>query len=211
VENNRSARFLHESKIEATAGARETMAENTDILRMLQELHAQIVEKPRYVGTLAYGINRDEVSIQIAKIRASLPTELKQASAKVRESEKLVDTAKEDANATIEVARRDAERLLNEAKKEVERALEQAKVQQERLVSESEVLKLSKAQAEEIRNAADRDANQVRRGAEKYARDVLVQLEGVVGKVMSAVEKGRQELERVPETAVVQTKEKARA
>lgn len=187
-----------------------TMVQNTDILRMLQELHEQVVDKPKYVGAMAWGINRDEVSIQIAKIRASLPTELKQASAKVRESEKLVDTAKEDANATKEVARREAAKFIEEAKRETERILEQAKVQQGRLVSDSEVLKLAKAQAEEIRNSADQDANHIRRGAEKYALDVLVQLEGVVGKVMSTVEKGRNELERAPDSAVIQSKERAR-
>lgn len=178
------------------------MAQNTDILRMLQELHDQIVDQPKYFGKIGYGINRDEISIQIAKIRASLPNELKEASAKVRESERIVDTAKVDANATVEAARREAERALVDAKREAERIVEQARVQQERLVSESEILKLAKAQAEEIRNVADRDAAQVRRGAEKYAHDVLVQLEGVVAKVMGVVEKGRQDLER-PSEAVV--------
>lgn len=180
------------------------MANHTDILRMLQELHDQIVDEPRYFGKVAYGINRDEVSIQIAKIRASLPAELKEASAKVKESERIVDSARVDASATVDAAKRDAERMLGETKKEAERVLEQARLQQERLVSDSEILKLAKAQAEEIRNSAERDANQVRRGAEKYAHDVLLQLEGVVGKVMSVVERGRQDLER-PSAEIVST------
>jgi cell division septum initiation protein DivIVA len=187
------------------------MAQNTDILRMLQELHDQIVDHPRYFGKIGYGINRDEISIQIAKIRASLPSELKEASAKVRESERIVDSAKVDANATVEAARRESDRCLIDARKEAERTLDQAKIQQERLVSESEILKLAKAQAEEIRNSADRDASQIRRGAEKYAHDVLVQLEGVVGKVMGVVEKGRQDLERPTESsAVVVQRERVR-
>lgn len=178
------------------------MAQNNDILRMLQELHDQIVDEPRYFGKLAYGLNRDELSIQIAKIRASLPNELKEASAKVRESERIVDSAKTDASATVEAARREGERFLAEAKREAERLVEQGKLQQERLVSESEVLKLAKAQAEEIRNSAERDGNTIRRGAESYAHDVLLQLEGVVGKAMGVVERGRQELERPSENLV---------
>jgi len=74
--------------------------------------------------------------------------------------------------------------------------IEQARLQQERMVSESEILKLSKAQSEEIRNAADRDSVQMRRGAEKYALDVLNQLEGVVGKVITTIERGKQDLSR---------------
>jgi cell division septum initiation protein DivIVA len=133
--------------------------------------------------------------------RASLPQEIKHAVAKVKESERIVDSAKEDASATLETARREAERLVAEAKKEAERVLEQAKLQQERMTAESEVLKLAKSQGEEIRNAAERDSTVMRRGAEKYAYDVLLQLEGVVGKVVTTIEKGKQDLERVPEPA----------
>ncbi len=187
------------------------MPQNTDLLRMIQELHDEIVDKPKYIGKMAWGINRDDVSIQIAKIRASLPSELKEASARVRESERIVDSAREDASHTLESARREAERIVEDAGKESERLIEQARIQQERMVSDNEILRLAKAQAEEIRNAADRDALRVRRGADKYAHDVLIQLEGVVGKVMSAVEKGRQELSRPQEAVVAAPREKVRA
>ena len=35
---------------------------------------------------------------------------------------------------------------------------------------------------------------QMRRGAEKYAHDVLSQLEGVVGKVLTTIERGKNEV-----------------
>jgi gas vesicle protein len=81
---------------------------------------------------------------------------------------------------------------------------------QERMVAESEILKLSKAQSEEIRNAADRDAMNMRRGAEKYAHDVLSHLEGVVGKVMTSIEKGKQEVQRADPQTQALPREKAR-
>jgi hypothetical protein len=85
-------------------------------------------------------------------------------------------------------------------------------LQQQQMVSESEILKLSKAQSEEIRNSADREAVSMRRGAEKYALDVLTQLEGVVGKVATTIERGKREMDRsdipAPQALI---REKARA
>jgi len=165
-----------------------------DILRLLDDLGKLIDSTPAF-GPITWGLNRDEVSMQIAKIRASLPQELKTAVNTVRESERIIDTAREDATMTLDSAKKEGERVLIEAKKEVDRMLEQARLQQERMVHESEILKISKAQSEEIRNAADRDAVQMRRGAEKYAFDVLGQLEGVVGKVMTTIERGKSEMQ----------------
>ncbi len=187
------------------------MSQNTDLLRMLQELHELIVDAPRYVGKVAWGINRDEAAIQIAKIRASLPDELKRASARVKESERLVDSAREDASSTLDGAKKQGEKVVDDAHKEAEKIVELGRVQQGRLVAESEILKLAKAQAEEIRNSADRDAVQVRRGADQYAYEVLLQLEGVVGRVAAVIERGKQDLERPAESAVVPSRERTRA
>lgn len=169
-----------------------------DILRLLEQLDEMAVERPRtlLLGPLTWGLNKDEVRMHIAKIRASLPNELKQAVAQVRESERIVDSAKEDADKTIEVARREGQKLIDESRKQADQLLEAARMQQERMVAENEILRIAKAQADEIRNLADRDATQMRRGAEKYAYDVLVQLENVAGKVMSAVDRGKQDLEK---------------
>ena len=179
-----------------------------DILRMLEDLHELAVNKPRQFGPLFWGLDRDEISMQIAKVRASLPSELKQAVQTVRDSERIVDSAREDANMTVESARKESERLISEANLEAQRILDQAKIQQERMLSESEILKLSKAQSEEIRNSAERDANQMRRGAEKYAYDVLTQLEGVVGKVINTIDRGKAELRPSDNTAVAMVREK---
>jgi len=169
-----------------------------DILRMLDDLWVMIDETPTF-GPISWQLNRDELSMQINKIKASVPQEMKTAVNMVRESERIIDTAKEDATMTLDSAKKEAERIVTDAKKEAERIIEQAKLQQQGMLAESEILKLSKAQSEEIRNAADREALNMRRGAERYAYDVLSQLEGVVGKVMTSIEKGKQEVYR-PET-----------
>jgi vacuolar-type H+-ATPase subunit H len=182
-----------------------------DILRLLDQLHELAVESPKSIGPLVWGLNKDEISMQIAKVRASLPQEVKAAAATVRETERIVEGAKEDATMTLENARKEADRLIHEAHAEAERLVEQARIHQQQMVSESEVLKLSKAQSEEIRNSADREAVGMRRGAEKYALDVLTQLEGVVGKVATTIERGKREMEKPEPIAVGAIREKARA
>lgn len=184
-----------------------------DILRILDQLHTLAVEQPKTYLGVTFGLNKDEVSMQIAKVRASLPNELKAAVATVRESERIVDSAREDASMTVESAKKEADRVIAEAQKEASRIIDQAKIQQERMIAESEILKLSKAQSEEIRGSADRDAIQMRRGAEKYAYDVLCQLEGVVGKVMTTIDRGKAEMQpaRPPENAIIpQARERTR-
>jgi cell division septum initiation protein DivIVA len=180
-----------------------------DILRLLENLN-ELVERPKSFGPVTWGLNKEEIAMQIAKIKASLPNELKQAVQTVRESERIVDSAREDATMTLEAGRKEADRILGEARKEAEKIVEHARVQQERMIHESEILKLAKAQSEEIRNSADREAVQMRRGAETYAYDVLNQLEGVISKVMNAVERGKNEIDRSDAHAVVQPRERAR-
>ena len=165
-----------------------------DILNVLDDLHKLAVEEPKTFMGLTWGLDKDEVDMQIVKIRSMLPDEVKAASATMRESDRIMETARQDAFTTIENAKRESDRILSEARQQGERIVEQSRLQQERMISESEVLKLAKAQSEEMRNAADRDAVQMRRGAEKYAVDVLTQLESVVGKVMTTIERGKQDL-----------------
>lgn len=186
-----------------------------DILRLLDELNElAVVEPHKLMGVLPVyvGLNQDEISMQIAKVRASLPQELKVAVSTVRESDRILEQAREDATKVLENARKEAERIQAEARAEIDRAVEHSKMQQERMVSESEILKLSKAQSEEIRNAAERDALQIRRGADQYAMEVLTKLEGVVGKVMATIDRGKQEMQAHKEPSAPDPKrEKTRA
>jgi cell division septum initiation protein DivIVA len=181
-----------------------------DILRMLEQLQEMAVERPRSFMGLTWGLNKDDISMQISKVRASLPNELKAAVQISRESERIVDTARVDATVTLDNAGKEAERTLAEARREAELIVEQARLQQERMVSESELLKLAKAQSEEIRNSAERDSREIRRGAENYAYQMLAQLETVIGKVAGVIDQGKQEIDRTPEVAIIQTREKVK-
>lgn len=165
-----------------------------DILRVLEQLQ-EMVEKPRTFGPLTFGFNKEELTMQIAKVRATVPQEMKQAVHTVRESERLIGSAREDANMTLENARKEAKRIVEEAARESERILEQTRIQQERLLAENEILKLAKSQSEELRHQADRDAKAMQREADRYAMDVLVRLERVVSNAMAVIDKGKKELD----------------
>lgn len=175
-----------------------------DVLRLLENLR-DLAEKPKSFMGIAFGYNEQELVMQIEKIRATLPREVKDAASVTRESERIMETAKEDADKAIEQANGQADKILAEAKREAERLVEQARLQQEQMINDSEILKLAKAQADEVRHSAEREANQMRRGADRYAHDVLTNLENSVSRVLSQVERGRAELDNVEKDAAPTT------
>jgi len=183
-----------------------------DILRMLEDLEELSVDKPRRFGPVTFGYNQDEVQMHISKIRASVPIELKQAANIARETERMMEQAREDAAKSIDTAKTESDRLIQEAKVEADRLREQARLEAEQMVSQNEILRLAKAQADEIRASADREAVAVRRGAEDYAYNLLNQIEAMLGKAMAVIDKGKAELRPqtapAPDTALVQPREK---
>ena len=181
-----------------------------DLQKMLDELLVLVVDEPKRFGPIVWGLPTNEISMQIAKIKACLPDEVKQAAKVTRESDRIVESAREDAQMTLDQAHREAESLIEEAMKQGENIREQARLEQSRMLRESEIVKLAKAQSEQLRLSADLDANQLRRGAENYAHDVLTQLEGVVMKVMSSIDKGKQQIQP-SDLAVIEPKERIRS
>jgi len=177
---------------------------------MLEDLEEITVDRPKSLGPIYWNYNRDEIQMQIAKLRASLPLEVKQAANLTRESERVIEQAREDAGKTMESAQKEVERTIEDARNEAERLINQAKLEQERLLSEHEILKLAKSQGEEIRQSADKEASLMRRGAEDYAFTVLSQLESVVGKAMTAIDRGKAELKPSNDLAAIQPRERAK-
>lgn len=182
-----------------------------DSLRLLEDLKTKIEDTPSF-GKLSWKFDKEDLTMCITKIRASIPQEMKAAASTVRESERILEHAREDATGILENSRKEADNILAEARQDAERIIAEARLQQERMVADSEILKLSKAQSEEVRNAAERDAVQMRRGSEKYAYDVLTQLENVVRKVATTIDMGKQEVTRqeAASAAADRTREKLR-
>ena len=166
-----------------------------DVFALLEELQLLTTEDPRtIVGRLTYGLDKQEISLVISKIKTSLPSEIKNAASNVKESEKIREQAGSDAEAALAMAKQEGKRMIDQAYEQAALIVENAKIQQEQLIMQSEVLKLSKAQAEEIRNSAEREAAQTRKGADQYALDVLSKLETTIDKVSGHVKSSRSEL-----------------
>jgi cell division septum initiation protein DivIVA len=167
---------------------------SVDVVRLIEKLTEEL-HNAKAMGRMAIFVDRDNLVMQLRKISASMPKEIKDAANVARESEKVLDKAKSEAEMSLDQAKRESDRMLSEAKRESERMVEQARLQQEAMINDSEILKLSKAQSEEIRSQAERDARAMRIGAEEYAYEIMNKLENSVGRVLAAVERGKSELE----------------
>ncbi len=178
---------------------------NIDVLRLLDNLNS-LAEKPRSFLGLTVGYNKQEFQIQIDRIKGSLPRDMKEASNILRETERVRDSADDEANRVLDQAKRESAQTIEESGQAAARIVDQARLQQEQMIADSEVMKLAKAQAEEIRRTAEGDAAHLRREADRFAYETLDNLEAVVGKLMSNVERGRAELDRpkVPPNSIVQ-------
>ncbi len=182
-----------------------------DVLRLLDGLQKEIDGKRTLLGVM-FGVNKEELVMQIEKIRANMPREMKDAAQLAHESERIVRTAQEEATATLANAQTKAEDMIAEAEAKARNILEQARLKQEEMVDENEVLRIASTQAAELRNDTERECRELRREADKYAYDVLVKLERNVSHVLTQVESGRQQLEptEAPVRALVEPKQPTR-
>ena len=109
----------------------------------------------------------------IDEIRAQFPDELKQARWIVKERQE----------------------MLEEAEKEANRILEEARDRAQSLASEQEVVRLAESQAADILDKARQQEREIRLGAEDYADEMLANLEVNLGKLLTAVQRGRDRLQ----------------
>jgi cell division septum initiation protein DivIVA len=106
-------------------------------------------------------------------VRAQYPDELKQARWIVKERQE----------------------MLEEAEKEANRVLEEARDRAQALANETEVVRLAEAQAADILDKARTQEREIRLGAEDYADEMLANLEVNLGKLLTAVQRGRDRLQ----------------
>src|SRR5512137_1622268 len=144
-----------------------------DILALIDRIE-EIVDNGRTVpfsnGKI---VDPDKVFEIIDEIRAQYPDELKQARWIVKERQE----------------------MLEEAEKEANRILEEARDRAQALASEQEVVRLADAQAADIMDKARAAEREIRLGAEDYADEMLANLEVNLGKLLTAVQRGRDRLQ----------------
>jgi cell division septum initiation protein DivIVA len=109
----------------------------------------------------------------IDEIRGNFPDELKQARWIVKERQE----------------------MLEEAEKEANRILEEARDRAESMASDQEVVRRANEQAASILDDAKQAEREIRLGAEDYADEMLANLEVNLGKLLTAVQRGRDRLQ----------------
>ncbi len=213
--------------------------EGVDILKLLTELEDLVEGSPKMMGALLR-FDEDKFHMTIMKIRANLPEEMKRASKLARDSERIVEETRDNADRVVSEARRaalqelergraeathlkeeareegrrqsaeaqteanrirqnadaEARQKLAEAQRNAAELIAEAEAQAAQLVSDSQIMQHAMAQAQELQARAEQEAAAVRRGSDDYAKDVLVNLENVLGKAVTQVQRGREMLER---------------
>jgi len=112
------------------------------------------------------------------------------------EAERLRSTSEAEIARAQETAAREAQHILEEARTQCEQIQAEAKSQAAGLVNDSDIVQQAQVMAQDLQQRAEAEASAVRRGADEYARDVLANLETILGKATAQVQRGRELLEQ---------------
>ncbi|MDY0087891.1 MAG: ATPase [Coriobacteriia bacterium] len=144
-----------------------------DIMALIDRIE-ELVDNGRQIPLAGSKmIDPEKVYEIIDEIRAQFPDELKQARWIVKERQE----------------------MLEEAEKEANRVLEEARDRAQAIASEQEIVKLAEQQAAAIMDDARNKEREIRLGAEDYADEMLANLEVNLGKLLTAVQRGRDRLQ----------------
>ena len=144
-----------------------------DIMALIDRIE-EVIESGRAVPfSNTKMVDPDKIFEIVDEIRAQFPDELKQARWIVKERQE----------------------MLEEAEKEANRVLEEARDRAQAIASEQEVVKLAEQQAAAILDDARTKEREIRLGAEDYADEMLANLEVNLGKLLTAVQRGRDRLQ----------------
>ncbi|MBE0447907.1 MAG: ATPase [Actinobacteria bacterium] len=144
-----------------------------DIMGLIDRIEDIIANGRKVPLTKSVVLKEQKLYDTIDELRAALPDELKQARWIVKERQEMIDEAEKEANRIIEEARQRAEEMAKDM----------------------EIVKLAERRANEIIESAQSREREVRLGAEDYADEMLANLEVNLGKLLTAVQRGRDRLQ----------------
>jgi cell division septum initiation protein DivIVA len=144
-----------------------------DVLVLIDKLD-DVIHNARSVPlTDSVMIDREEIYDILDQMRSTIPEEIKQARWIVKERQE----------------------MLAEAKQEAERVVAESQERADKLASETEVVRLAEKNAQQIVEEAHEREREIRLGAEDYADEMLANLEVNLGKLLTAVQRGRDRLQ----------------
>ena len=144
-----------------------------DIMALIDKLEDLVSEGKKVPLTSSVMVNELKIYDIIDEIRSSFPDEIKQARWIVKERQEMLDEAEKEANKLVEEANHRAESLADE----------------------TEIVKKAEEHADDIMDKAAVHEREIRLGAEDYADEMLANLEVNLGKLLSAVQRGRDRLQ----------------
>ena len=151
-----------------------------EIMGLIDRLEDIIANGRKVPLTTSVMLSEANLYEVIDELRAALPDELKQARWIVKERQEMIE----------------------EADKESNRIIEEARARAEMIVAEREVVKLAERKASDMIESAQAREREIRLGAEDYADEMLANLEVNLGKLLTAVQRGRDRLQgRLEKTA----------
>jgi hypothetical protein len=142
-----------------------------DALEIIDKVEELLDRCKRVPFTSNIIVAENEIYEMLDELRNILPEEFRQARWIVKEREGM-----------LEESRRQAERIIREAKE-----------RSEVLVSETEILKNAVRKAEEVLSIAESKSRTIRLEAEDYTDEKLASLEAALHKILTAIEKGREQ------------------
>jgi len=142
-----------------------------DALELIDKLEETISKSRKIPFSSNFIINENEIYEILDELKSIIPEEFKQARWIVKERENMLEEAKRQSVKII----RDAEEKAGH------------------ILSESEIMKNAVKKAEEIISIAEAKARTVRLEAEDYADEKLASLEAVIYKILSSLEKNREQ------------------
>lgn len=145
-----------------------------DILSMVDRLEALVTAGTRVPLSGKIMVDEQEVLEILDQMRESIPEEIKLSKRTLQERDRIVAQAQMEAQNIIELAKEQADLLLDE----------------KGLVSEAQ------GHSAVLVRDAQEEAMRVRMGADNYAREILAELEDLLGKQLIAIRKGLNALNR---------------
>ncbi|MBI2952823.1 MAG: ATPase [Chloroflexi bacterium] len=150
-----------------------------EVLHLIDRLESLVSAGIRFPMTSKAVVDEQEFLEIVDQLRVAIPEEIKQAKRLSVEKDRVIGTAK------------------NEAEKILITAQERAAI----MLKDNEVVKLAEQQAQAIVTEAEQAAEEIRAGADYYALEVLAGLETELNRLLAQVKKGRATLERVSKEA----------
>jgi len=147
-----------------------------DILQLIDRIE-EVIDSAKSVPLSSNKmVDPDAVFDIIDEIRGQYPEDLKQARWIVKQRQEMTEEAEREAN----------------------RILEEAQERARGLVADTEIVRQAEARAAEIMDDARANEREIRLGAEDYADEMMANLEVNLGKMLTAVQRGRDRLQGKP-------------